>query len=130
MSIRQEPPAARADPSDSREMTRGRMLLAMVGTLLGIVLSALASTTILTSLPVMMNELGAGQTAYTWVITANLLTTTVSLAIWGKLCDLFSHTRLMFAAIGLFIVASLCAGLSATAEVLIGFRAVQGVGAG
>jgi len=130
MSIRQEPPAARADPSDSREMTWGRMLLAMVGTLLGIVLSALASTTILTSLPVMMNELGAGQTAYTWVITANLLTTTVSLAIWGKLCDLFSHTRLMFAAIGLFIVASLCAGLSPTAEVLIGFRAVQGVGAG
>ncbi|MGN5236855.1 MFS transporter [Rhodococcus sp. SMB37] len=130
MSIRQEPSAARPDSVDSTEMPRRRMLTAMVGTLLGLVLSALASTTILTSLPVMMNELGAGQTAYTWVITANLLTTTVSLAIWGKLCDLFSHTRLMFAAIGLFTAASLCAGLSPTAEALIGFRAVQGVGAG
>lgn len=130
MRIRQKGLAAGTCSLDPVEMSRGRMLTAMVGTLLGIVLSALASTTILTSLPAMMNELGAGQTAYTWVITANLLTTTVSLAIWGKLCDQFSHTRLMYAAIGVFIAASLCAGLSPTANALIGFRALQGIGAG
>ncbi|WP_038171099.1 MFS transporter [Tomitella biformata] len=110
--------------------TRAQVMMALAGTLLGIVLAALASTTILTSLPVMMSDLGAGQTAYTWVVTSTLLTTTISLAVWGKLADLYSHKRLMHAAIGLFVLASLCAGLSPTAEILIGFRALQGVGAG
>ncbi|MDV7352774.1 MFS transporter [Rhodococcus oxybenzonivorans] len=131
MSLRHDPSAERTVTATvPQDLSRRRMLTAMVGTLLGLVLAALASTTVLTSLPVMMNELGAGQAAYTWVIVSTLLTTTISLAIWGKLCDLFSHTRLMYAAIVIFIVASLCAGLSPTAETLIGFRAVQGVGAG
>jgi MFS family permease len=110
--------------------SRRDIRMALTGTLFGLVLAALASTTILTSLPIMMSDLGAGQSAYTWVVSATLLTTTVSLAIWGKLADLFSHKNLMFGAIAIFVAASLFAGLSPNAEVLIGFRALQGVGAG
>jgi EmrB/QacA subfamily drug resistance transporter len=110
--------------------SRQDRMLALTGTLLGLVLAALASTTVLTSLPVMMHELGGDQTAYTWVVGSTLLTTTVSLAIWGKLADLFSHKKLMFAAIAVFVVASLFAGLAPDTAVLIGFRSLQGIGAG
>src|SRR5690606_23577278 len=118
-------PAAPADPTGQR-----RVLEALSGLILGMFVSMLASTVVSTSLPVIINDLHGDQAAFTWVVTATLLTTAISTPIWGKLADLVDRKLLYQLSIVIFIVATAAAGLSPTPEALIAFRAVQGIGAG
>ena len=64
------------------------------------------------------------------MVTATLLTTTASTPIWGKLSDLFDKKLLVQIAIVIFVVSSAMAGLAQSMGWLIGWRAVQGIGAG
>ena len=107
-----------------------RVLPALIGLLLGMFVSMLASTVVSTSLPVIVHDLSGDQNAYTWVITATLLTTAISTPIWGKLADLFNRKLLIQIAIVLFVLATAAAGFSQNTDTLIAFRAVQGLGAG
>ena len=109
---------------------RRRVLEALSGLLLGMFVSMLASTVVSTSLPTIIHDLEGDQTAFTWVITATLLTTAISTPIWGKLADLTNRKVLYQLAIVIFVVASAAAGFSTNPEMLIAFRAVQGIGAG
>jgi EmrB/QacA subfamily drug resistance transporter len=111
-------------------MTRRQVLEALSGLLLGMFVSMLASTVVSTSLPVIVHDLGGDQAAFTWVITATLLTTAISTPIWGKLADLFNRKVLIQLSLVLFVVATAAAGLAQDPGTLIAFRAVQGVGAG
>ena len=92
--------------------------------------SMLASTVVSTSLPVIVHDLGGDQSAFTWVITAMLLTTAISTPVWGKLADLFNRKLLIQFAIVIFVLATAAAGFSQNTETLIALRAVQGIGAG
>jgi EmrB/QacA subfamily drug resistance transporter len=92
--------------------------------------SMLASTVVSTSLPVIIHDLDGNQTAFTWVVTATLLTTAISTPIWGKLADLTNRKVLYQLAIVIFVLATAAAGFSQNPEMLIAFRAVQGIGAG
>lgn len=107
-----------------------RVLPALIGLLLGMFVSMLASTVVSTSLPVIVHDLSGDQNAYTWVITATLLTTAISTPIWGKLADLFNRKVLIQIAIAIFVLATAAAGFSQNTDMLIAFRAVQGLGAG
>lgn len=107
-----------------------RVLQALSGLLLGMFVSMLASTVVSTSLPVIVHDLGGDQTAFTWVVTATLLTTAISTPIWGKLADLFNRKLLIQLAIAIFVLATAAAGFSQDPGTMIAFRAVQGVGAG
>lgn len=118
-------PDASADPKRRRQV-----LEALSGLLLGMFVSMLASTVVSTSLPTIIHDLDGDQTAFTWVITATLLTTAISTPIWGKLADLTNRKVLFQLAIVIFIVATAAAGFSTNPEMLIAFRAVQGIGAG
>lgn len=111
-------------------MDHRRVLQALSGLILGMFVSMLASTVVSTSLPVIVNELGGDQAVFTWVVTATLLTTAISTPIWGKLSDLFSRKLLFQLAIGIFVLATAAAGFSQNPEMLITFRAIQGLGAG
>lgn len=111
-------------------MTRRQVLEALSGLLLGMFVSMLASTVVSTSLPVIVHDLGGDQTAFTWVITATLLTTAISTPIWGKLADLFDRKMLIQVALVIFVLATAAAGFAQDTSMLIAFRAVQGVGAG
>ncbi|MBD7956175.1 MFS transporter [Microbacterium sp. Sa4CUA7] len=111
-------------------MTRGQVLKALSGLLLGMFVSMLASTVVSTSLPVIIHDLGGNQSAFTWVVTATLLTTAISTPIWGKLADLTNRKLLFQLAIVVFVVATAAAGFSQNTETMIAFRAVQGIGAG
>ncbi len=120
-------------PSDTVEkprMTHRQVLEALSGLLLGMFVSMLASTVVSTSLPVIIHDLDGNQTAFTWVVTATLLTTAISTPIWGKLADLTNRKVLYQLAIVIFVVATAAAGFSTSPEMLISFRAVQGIGAG
>jgi EmrB/QacA subfamily drug resistance transporter len=116
--------------SDDEKRRRRRILQALSGLLLGMFVSMLASTVVSTSLPVIVHDLGGDQAAFTWVVTATLLTTAISTPIWGKLADLFNRKLLIQLAIVIFVVATAAAGFSQDPATLIAFRAAQGIGAG
>lgn len=122
--------AASADAAPIDKKRRRQVLEALSGLLLGMFVSMLASTVVSTSLPTIIHDLDGDQTAFTWVVTATLLTTAISTPIWGKLADLTNRKLLFQLAIIIFVVATAAAGFSQTPEMMIGFRAVQGIGAG
>ncbi|MFT4215123.1 MAG: MDR family MFS transporter [Microbacterium sp.] len=111
-------------------MTQRQVLEALSGLLLGMFVSMLASTVVSSSLPVIIHDLDGNQTAFTWVVTATLLTTAISTPIWGKLADLANRKVLYQSAIAIFVLATAAAGFSQNPEMLIVFRGVQGIGAG
>lgn len=116
--------------SEKPRMSQRQVLEALSGLLLGMFVSMLASTVVSTSLPVILNDLGGDQSAFTWVVTATLLTTAISTPVWGKLSDLVNRKLLYQLAIVIFILATAAAGFSQDPGTMIAFRAVQGIGAG
>ncbi len=97
--------------------------------LLGMFLAALDQTIVGPVLPRIVTEL-KGADLYTWVVTIFLLTSTITVPIYGKLSDLYGRRPLLLIGIGLFLVGSVLSGLSQTMWQLILFRGIQGLGAG
>jgi EmrB/QacA subfamily drug resistance transporter len=97
--------------------------------LLGIFLAALEATVVSTAMPTVVGHLG-GLDRYSWVFSAYLLTSTASVPLWGRLSDLYGRRIVYLAAIALFVVGSMLAGVSQSMLQLIVFRALQGLGAG
>lgn len=116
--------------AESGLMSHRNVLIAMSGLLLGMFVAILSGTVVSTALPVIVADLGGGQTAYTWVITASLLATTASTPVWGKFADLFSRKMLIQLSLIVFVLGSALAGFSQDPATLITFRVVQGLGAG
>ncbi|MGI5268291.1 MDR family MFS transporter [Nonomuraea sp. CA-218870] len=119
-------PAATSPP---KQYTHREILEVMAGLMLALLTSMLSTSVVGTALPTIVGELG-GQDQYSWVASATILTMTVSTPLWGKLSDLFGRKRLFLVALGVFVAASLAAGLSQNMGQLIAGRALQGVGAG
>ncbi len=97
--------------------------------MLGMFLAALDQTIVSTALPTIVGDLG-GLSHLSWVVTSYLLAATVSTPIYGKLGDMYGRKPVFLAAILIFLAGSMLAGLSQTMDELIGFRALQGIGAG
>ena len=97
--------------------------------MLAMLLAALDQTIVSTALPTIVGDLG-GLDHLSWVVTAYLLTSTISTPLWGKLGDLYGRKGLYQAAIVIFLVGSALCGLSQNMTELIGFRALQGIGGG
>jgi EmrB/QacA subfamily drug resistance transporter len=110
-------------------LTSKRRVAVTAGLLLGIFLAALEATVVSTAMPTVVASLG-GIDQYSWVFSAYLLTSTASVPLWGRLSDLYGRRRLYLAAIALFLVGSLLAGVSQSMLQLVLFRALQGLGAG
>jgi EmrB/QacA subfamily drug resistance transporter len=111
-------------------MTRREVLEALSGILLGMFVAILAESVLSTSLPRIITDLGGSQSSFTWVVTATLLTTTITTPIWGKLSDLVDRKLLIQLALSISVISSALAGFSQNTGELIGWRAVQGIGAG
>src|ERR1019366_2413398 len=97
--------------------------------LLGMFLAALDQTIVGPVLPRIVTELN-GAELYTWVVTIFLLTSTITVPIYGKLSDLYGRRPLLLIGISLFLVGSALSGLSQTMWQPILFRGIQGLGAG
>ncbi|MEZ0448789.1 MDR family MFS transporter [Cellulomonas sp. ICMP 17802] len=111
-------------------MSRREVLESLSGILLGMFVSILATSVVSSSLPRIISDLNGTQSAFTWVVTATLLTTTISTPIWGKLADLVDRKLLIQLALAISVVSSALAGFSHNTGTLIGMRALQGIGAG
>ncbi|MFF8403201.1 MFS transporter [Streptomyces sp. NPDC014846] len=111
-------------------MTHRQIMEALSGLLLGMFVAILSSTIVSNALPHIIGDLGGGQSAYTWVVTAALLSMTAATPLWGKLADLYSKKALVQIALVIYVVASMAAGLSQNPGMLIACRVVQGIGVG
>ncbi|MFJ3235127.1 MFS transporter [Streptomyces sp. NPDC086787] len=111
-------------------MTHRQIMEALSGLLLGLFAAILSSTIVTNALPTIIKDLGGGQSAYTWVVTAALLSLTASVPIWGKLADLVSKKALVQISLVIYVIGSVIAGLAQNPATLITARVVQGLGAG
>ncbi|WP_340377788.1 MFS transporter [Streptomyces sp. SS7] len=111
-------------------MTHRQIMEALSGLLLGMFVAILSSTIVSNALPEIIGDLGGGQSAYTWVVTATLLAMTATTPLWGKLADLYDKKALVQIALVVYVLGSAAAGLSQNPGMLIACRVVQGVGVG
>jgi EmrB/QacA subfamily drug resistance transporter len=109
--------------------TIGRILAIYAGLMAALLLAALDQTIVATALPRIVSELG-GLSGYSWVFTAYMLATTVTVPLYGKLGDRYGRRPLFIGSIVLFLVGSALCGLAQNMTELVGFRALQGLGAG
>ena len=101
----------------------------MLAVMSGMLLAALDQTIVATALPRIVADLH-GLKDLSWVVTAYLLTSTISVPISGKLSDIYGRKRLFLLAIFIFVAGSALSGISQNMGELIAFRAFQGIGAG
>lgn len=100
-----------------------------VGVQLGMVLSTLDSTIVATALPTIGRDLGH-ETQRAWVITAYLLAQIATMPVYGKIGDLYGRKRIYLFALGIFTAGSVLCGTAGSLGALVGFRFLQGLGAG
>jgi len=116
-------------PNGAYLLGKRRTLMVFAGLLLGMLLAALNQTIVATALPDIVADLG-GFDHYSWVFSAYMLTSTVTVPLYGKLSDVYGRRPFFLLAIVLFMAGAVVSGLAPTMTVLILGRALQGLGAG
>jgi EmrB/QacA subfamily drug resistance transporter len=111
------------------DVSRKRINAVFAAVALGMLLAALDQTIVSTALPTIVGDLG-GAGHLSWVVTGYLLAETVSTALVGKFGDLFGRKRMFLVSVVVFLVGSFFCGFANSMTWLIGWRAVQGLGAG
>lgn len=101
----------------------------MISVMASLFLVALDQTIIATALGKIVEQFNAFS-SLSWIVTAYLITTTLTVPIAGKLSDLFGRRRILLIGVAIFVIGSLMSGLSADVTQLIVWRAIQGVGGG
>jgi len=102
--------------------------LALIVLCLGDLMIVLDVTIVGVALPSIREDLGFSEESLAWVVNAYLLTFGGFLLLGGRLGDLYGHRRLFLIGISLFTLASAACGLATSQEMLVGARAVQGLG--
>ncbi len=121
-------PAAGYAPGGTLISERRRNFI-FVAIMLGMLLAALDQTIVATALPTIVANLGdAGRQS--WVVTSYLLASTIATALVGKLGDLFGRKKVFEAGVAFFVVGSVMCGLAQSMAMLVGSRALQGIGGG
>ncbi|SRR5579884_793209 len=121
--------SAAASDKPHIQLSPGRRNAVLGAVLLGLFLAALDQTVVGTALPRIVTDLH-GNNLYTWVVTSYLLSSTISVPIYGKLSDVYGRKIMLLAGIVIFLAGSALSGLSQDMTQLIAFRGLQGVGAG
>jgi EmrB/QacA subfamily drug resistance transporter len=116
-------------PSSGPNSAQPRIRVIFGALMLVVLLASLDQTIVSTALPTIVGELG-GLQHLSWVVTAYLLASTVTGPIYGKLGDLYGRKVVLQTAIVIFLVGSALCGIAQGMTELIGFRALQGLGAG
>jgi MFS family permease len=114
---------------EDRTLTGRALRTVFIALMLGMFLAALDQSIVSTALPTIVGDLG-GLNHLSWVVTSYLLASTISTPVYGKLGDMYGRKPIFLAAILVFLAGSMLAGLSESMTQLIGFRALQGIGAG
>ncbi|MFG2194781.1 MDR family MFS transporter [Streptomyces sp. NPDC048639] len=122
-----EPPAETSGPTEGPQPRSVRVVL--LALMIAMLLAMLDNMIVGTAMPTIVGELG-GLEHLSWVVTSYTLATAASTPIWGKLGDMYGRKGIFLSSIVVFLLGSALSGMSQTMAQLIGFRAVQGLGAG
>ncbi|MEU2424810.1 MDR family MFS transporter [Streptomyces sp. NPDC007851] len=124
----QETPGApeTAEQPDKQPRSVRVVLLALM---IAMMLAMLDNMIVGTAMPTIVGELG-GLEHLSWVVTGYTLATAASTPIWGKLGDMYGRKGAFMTSIVIFLIGSALSGMAQNMGELIGFRAVQGLGAG
>src|SRR4051812_28445720 len=122
MSAWSGPPSAEATPAPGRTAI-------VIALLMAVSLAALDVSVVGTAMPTIVGSLG-GLKLFSWVFSVFLLTSTVSVPVYGKLADLYGRKPIIVFGITVFLISSALCGLAQNMLTLIIFRALQGLGAG
>jgi len=112
-----------------RSLPRQQVVITLVGVMLAMFLGSLDQTVVGTAMPIIITDLG-GFAHYTWVATAYIIASTITMPITGKLTDMYGRKWFYVAGLTVFMAGSLLCGLSQTMTQIILFRGLQGLGAG
>jgi len=122
-------PKAVAAPTAEYPLTHRQILLVIGGLMTATLLGALDQTIVATALPTIVGDLGSID-QLPWVVTAYLLASTASTAVYGPISDVYGRKRTYQFAIVLFLFGSVLCGIAQNMPQLIGARVVQGIGGG
>src|SRR5918995_6735469 len=92
-------------------MSSRRRLWVTLGVITGMFLAALEATVVGTAMPTVIASLG-GLSHYSWVFSAYLITSTVTVPVWGKLSDLYGRRLIYQVGIAIFLTGSVLSGIS------------------
>jgi len=115
--------------SVGEEPTGARLHVITGALMLSLFLAATETTFVTTAMPTIVGQLG-GLATFSWVFSGFMLSFTASIAVFGKLSDLFGRQRIYIAAMAIFLAGSLLCGIARNMTELIVYRILQGVGAG
>ena len=122
-------PASRRSPRTGKPLATTVLGIAIVAITGMALMSTLDGTIVVVALPRIQAELALSDAAKSWVITAYVLTFGGLLLLGGRVGDAVGHKKAFIAGVALFTVASLACGLAIDDAMLIGSRALQGIGA-
>jgi MFS family permease len=111
------------------EPSGARLHLITGALMLSLFLAATETTFVTTAMPTIVAQLG-GLSTFSWVFSGFMLSFTASIAVFGKLSDLFGRRRIYIVAMAIFLTASLLCGIARDMTELIVYRILQGIGAG
>jgi EmrB/QacA subfamily drug resistance transporter len=120
---------AEAVDAPALDAAKPRVGLNIVSLMVTLALAALDNNIVNTALPRMAITLG-GLDRLPWVISAFMLSSTVTMPLYGKLSDIYGRRTLFTVAIGIFVGGSILCSVAQTMDQLIAFRCIQGAGAG
>ncbi|MCH0565149.1 MULTISPECIES: MDR family MFS transporter [unclassified Streptomyces] len=137
MADTQQPAPGAAQPADSDASRTGpdtgtkprSVRVVLLALMIAMMLAMLDNMIVGTAMPTIVGELG-GLEHLSWVVTAYTLATAASTPIWGKLGDMYGRKGSFMTSIVIFLIGSALSGIAQDMGQLIGFRAVQGLGAG
>lgn len=110
-------------------LTLRSKLIIMLSVMASLFLVALDQTIIATALGKIVQDFNAFD-SLSWIVTAYLLTTTITVPIAGKLSDIFGRRNVLLVGVAIFVAGSLMGGMSGDVVQLVLWRAFQGIGAG
>ena len=109
--------------------TRTEVLAILSGLLLSMFLASIDQTIVATALSTIAKDLDGWETM-AWVVSAYLVTSTVTTPIHGRLSDIYGRRPILLLSIVLFVGSSVVCALAWSMPVLILGRAMQGLGGG
>ncbi|GEJ99149.1 MDR family MFS transporter [Streptomyces sp. 1-11] len=116
-------------PDTSQEKQPKSVRVVLLALMIAMMLAMLDNMIVGTAMPTIVGELG-GLEHLSWVVTGYTLATAAATPVWGKLGDMFGRKATFLSSIVIFLIGSALSGMAQDMGQLIGFRAVQGLGAG
>jgi EmrB/QacA subfamily drug resistance transporter len=118
------------NPYKSRyNLSRSKIVMIMAGLMVGLLVAALDNSIIGTAMPRIINNL-QGMELYVWPFTSYMLSSTISIILFGKLSDIYGRKNILIMGIVTFVIASILCGIATNMLELILFRGIQGIGGG